>query len=1176
MQLRELIRERHGIGFVDFLRTHHWASFNILPVVAKKCGITPDELRLLIAEESWELQKPPSLALQNKPVDGLELHDAISHQEGRVESFVRDADRTPAASPTRVTCHVEKDRLRLRIECLESDMQDVAFEFEEVSDPDAEIIWSGDTEAAKTTAAWQEGQDQFLKWAAHIGDRKRSVFTDDCVVITVAAVSAGDCPAHLAPVRHVLDPLPMLAPPPAKPAESRVYLEGGYYYIAISPTGQVVGAFYDPWDGGVFWPCWKSGAEADVSQTDDGWALDVTVPLDNLEPLAVRDSVWGVDVFRRRPARNDESAEWTRSSRSIFFKQTDNDLGEGRFLTSPEEFGGAGARHAYIASELPSAERIVPREVPTMDVRPIQDDLNDADAMSAFWEDQTGVGPEHKTDVRVAYDAECLYVRFDCHDEDTANLRVVTREEEVAKYGEGNRRANYLDRREAFGLDWGDYVEILLAPGLEGADVYHAGYYNILINSRGDVLKRYYDPYGACTLSEEDAWTPDLRVQIQIKDDRWATDLAIPLSSLHNVDHATATWRCNLKRAHGTRDPESATCQGSEISAWSPEYGRCRLLQRWGYLRFDGPLPQAQTAGRVTVPGDTDERVERNTSPTATDDTLTGVHFPAPEKGWAVGGLGTIRHTNDGGATWKTQRSNTDYALEKVYFLDKRRGFAVGGRPRSQRVAISGTAGAILATADGGENWQTVLRDEAAHLFDICFVGDDVGYAVGGCGVALKTTDGGETWHHLANTGTDCWLTAVHFLDEGHGWAAGEDGVVIATTDGGRSWKCFDAPTVNAPFGFRANLRCVYFANQHEGWVAGERGTFLKTLDGGLTWEPVDIGLSYPATDAVHFSALQFADQRSGILVGEPGSVVFLTEDSGRTWRREDGPISAGLRDVCFDAGGRAWAVGEFGAIARRSNGVWARVPGVPTKPRVLYGSPHGHHVNATCWAAIADDYDIAMATGGRSITLAGRYEERTRTGTTLGCLEAGMRGIRSMLDMPGGRRREPHRINHLYQNWQGIELAERRLTAVIRSLRPKIVIVEWPILQEGYWAADVGLFARALIRAFDSAADPKRFPELAQLGLTPWQAERLYNCDSRNFGRVYGIDNRADWEVSAAEGDMIESLGLRVAEARYRGCCTWMGLLDRSRARTPGPIGDYVYRSRFNLIKNNCETGED
>jgi len=184
------------------------------------------------------------------------------------------------------------------------------------------------------------------------------------------------------------------------------------------------------------------------------------------------------------------------------------------------------------------------------------------------------------------------------------------------------------------------------------------------------------------------------------------------------------------------------------------------------------------------------------------------------------------------------------------------------------------------------------------------------------------------------------------------------------------------------------------------------------------------------------------------------------------------------------------------------------------------------------------------------------------------------MRGIRSMLDMPGGRRREPHRICHLYQNWQGLGPAERRLAAVIRSIKPQIVIAEWPILQEGYWAADVGVFARALIRAFDSAADPERFPELAQLGLVPWQAERLYGCHLHLFGEAYRINNRDDWTVSAKESDVVAALGMRVAEARYRGACNWIGLLDRARPRSPGPIGDYVYRSSFHLIKSQGNTG--
>jgi len=1179
-QLQQAFRQRHGVEFVEFFRTHHWASFSALPVVAERCGMTPDELARLMAEEAWQLQKPPALARQNQPVADLTLLGAVAHSETCLDTFVCDFKGTPAAAATQVTCRVAKDLLHLRVACAEERMDDIDFAAHGPTDPDAKSLWAGDTEALKDTAAWQEGPDRFREWARAVGGRQESIFTDDCLMITLTAVSAGDCPAYLAPVRHARNPLAMLANPPSRSSAPRVHMEGSYYYIAVAPTGQVVGAFHDPWDGGVFWPCWRSGATASVSRTDEGWGVDLTVPLANLEPLAVHGSVWGVDVFRRRPARGAESAEWTRSADSIFFRQTGNDLGEGRFLSTTEEFGAPGIRHAYIASELPFVDRIEPRDVPSMTVRRSTDDhpddpWRDAAEVSDFWLDQTGAAPVSRTAVRVAYDREFLNVRFVCHDRDTANLRVVSKEEELAKYGAGNRRANYLDRREAFGLDWGDYVEVMLAPGIPGADIHHGGTYTILVNSRGDVLKRYCDPYGACALGEDSAWGPRLRIEIQIQDDRWEASLRIPLSSLHNADQATDTWRANFRRARGARNTASPDCKGSEISAWSPEYGRCRLLERWGHLHFDGPLPQARTAGRVVVSGDTDEGVKRRTSPTAADDTLVSIHFPTPDMGWAVGGLGTIRHTSDGGATWDTQPVDADYALEKVFLLDEARGFAVGGRPRSQGIAIEGTAGIILVTADGGENWCAAFKGSGAHLFDLSFASDRVGYAVGGYGLVLKTTDGGTSWQHMANTGTDRWLLAVHFVDEYHGWAAGEDGLAIVTSDGGHSWQCCAAPTADQPFGMSAALRSIHFLDRHEGWAAGDRGTFLHTLDGGRTWEAVDLGLSFPAADVVHFSDLRFSDSRTGILVGMPGAIVFRTEDGGCTWGREKGSNPSALRGACFAPQGQAWAVGEFGTIARCTNGCWEQVAGSQAKPRVLYGTPHGHHVKSTCWAAMAEDHGIAMAIGGRSINLSGHYAERTRANTIVGCLEAGMRAVRSMLDMPGGRRREPHRICHIYQNWQGIEIAERRLTAIIRSIRPQIVITEWPLLQEGYWAADVGLFARALIRAFDSAADPERFPELAELGLLPWQAEKLYACHRSPFSEVYRIGERKDWTVSARESDMTTALGMRIGEARYRGACSWLGLLDRARPRSPGPVGDYVYRSSFHLLKDNA-LGED
>lgn len=90
------IREHHGLSFVDFIRTHYWASFNTLNVLAEKCGVTLDELRRLMDEELWELQKPPSLARQNRSLAGLDVLDAASRSEKRAGAFVRGVAGSPA------------------------------------------------------------------------------------------------------------------------------------------------------------------------------------------------------------------------------------------------------------------------------------------------------------------------------------------------------------------------------------------------------------------------------------------------------------------------------------------------------------------------------------------------------------------------------------------------------------------------------------------------------------------------------------------------------------------------------------------------------------------------------------------------------------------------------------------------------------------------------------------------------------------------------------------------------------------------------------------------------------------------------------------------------------------------------------------------------------------------
>ena len=77
---------------------------------------------------------------------------------------------------------------------------------------------------------------------------------------------------------------------------------------------------------------------------------------------------------------------------------------------------------------------------------------------------------------------------------------------------------------------------------------------------------------------------------------------------------------------------------------------------------------------------------------------LYSVHFPDVNTGYAVGNIGTIVKTTDGGTTWNSQSSGTSYFLYSVYFPDTNIGYAVGGDPL-------GNFGNILKTTNGGTTW---------------------------------------------------------------------------------------------------------------------------------------------------------------------------------------------------------------------------------------------------------------------------------------------------------------------------------------------------------------------------------------------------------------------------------------------------------------------------------------
>jgi hypothetical protein len=159
--------------------------------------------------------------------------------------------------------------------------------------------------------------------------------------------------------------------------------------------------------------------------------------------------------------------------------------------------------------------------------------------------------------------------------------------------------------------------------------------------------------------------------------------------------------------------------------------------------------------------------------------------------GWACGGLGTVIHTSDGGATWQNQALPGSYQSRHavcIAFVDSLRGWL------------------------GGEGDTTIFT-----------IPPTTGNGVNKIKTALYTTDGGAHW--IPRTlGIYPYgdITDMQFIDSLHGWMCDDAGTIIHTIDGGLNWKTETSPTDCS------NLRSIFMLSDTIGWACGNGGKILR------------------------------------------------------------------------------------------------------------------------------------------------------------------------------------------------------------------------------------------------------------------------------------------------------------------------------------------------------------
>jgi photosystem II stability/assembly factor-like uncharacterized protein len=154
---------------------------------------------------------------------------------------------------------------------------------------------------------------------------------------------------------------------------------------------------------------------------------------------------------------------------------------------------------------------------------------------------------------------------------------------------------------------------------------------------------------------------------------------------------------------------------------------------------------------------------------------LNSVTFTDARKGWITGEFGLVLHTEDGGATWKRQRSNVSILMFEVKAID------------DKRLVVVGSEGSFIETDDGGLNWRRIDTGASENLLCVSFAGNR--YVVAGWNGLLLVREGPSGSFKRIPTGLYSWLGSVAFLDDRLGFVAGGRGYLLKTTDGGMSWN---------------------------------------------------------------------------------------------------------------------------------------------------------------------------------------------------------------------------------------------------------------------------------------------------------------------------------------------------------------------------------------------------
>lgn len=499
------------------------------------------------------------------------------------------------------------------------------------------------------------------------------------------------------------------------------------------------------------------------------------------------------------------------------------------------------------------------------------------------------------------------------------------------------------------------------------------------------------------------------------------------------------------------------------------------------------------------------ERAPAEIAPHQEDATLHDIQFVGPNTGWAVGDHGVIWKTTDGGTSWTLQSSGITCTLRSATFLTDRVGWVAGGR--GVPYANQGT-GIVLATDDGGTTWKEVGGNTLPELHRVRFFTLTHGIAVGesdahSASGVIATTDGGKTWKPAPGEQMGSWR-AADFLSPEAGAVAGLRGERTFFSDGRLTSSKVGS------LGLRG-LHALRLLPQGEGWMVGDGGLVLHLEPGQIVWKAPPQGLPRESRDLFDFRAVAARGKRIWI-AGEPGSVIWNSQDGGQNWERQLTRNSLPIRALSFPSDEIGFATGALGTILRTTDGgeTWMPVrggnrrlaywvaPSLPSRMSLpLIGSMSGEQ-GYRGLVSLIPRFDLGNRGEWREIDL-------SLSEATLMAGGAGLSmGWRLPVDMPGLELNSQRLIEEWTRRSEG-NVQEQLIEQIVRQLRtwrPSVVFLDQSPEQD---ALGKLLYETSLVAIASAADATSQLSQLEVADLAPWQVSRIFvRLPSGSNGQVH------------------------------------------------------------------------